>query len=55
MNSDGPVATRLEKELPPHGSTGAGNFALGIRADDLNGWRQHLIVPVTVSLTAANR
>jgi len=29
-------------QLPPHGATGAGHFALGIGAQDLDDWRKHL-------------
>ncbi|MCA1684582.1 MAG: VOC family protein [Planctomycetia bacterium] len=28
--------------LPPHGATGPGHFALGIAADALGAWRDHL-------------
>jgi catechol 2,3-dioxygenase-like lactoylglutathione lyase family enzyme len=38
-----PAATQLGKDLPPYGATGPGHFALGIRADDLDVWRRHLI------------
>jgi catechol 2,3-dioxygenase-like lactoylglutathione lyase family enzyme len=29
-------------ELPAHGTTGAGHFALGIRPETLDDWRRHL-------------
>jgi catechol 2,3-dioxygenase-like lactoylglutathione lyase family enzyme len=29
-------------QLPPHGARGPGHFALGIQADALDGWRDHL-------------
>ena len=29
-------------QLPPHGTKGPGHFALGIQADALNAWRDHL-------------
>lgn len=37
-----PAATLQEANLPPHGATGPGHFALGIRAADLSAWRQRL-------------
>src|SRR5947209_10513284 len=37
-----PEATLKGDVLPAHGATGPGHFALGIRADDLTGWRQRL-------------
>jgi catechol 2,3-dioxygenase-like lactoylglutathione lyase family enzyme len=35
-------ATRHEDQLPPHGAHGPGHFALGIRAEDFETWRQRL-------------
>jgi catechol 2,3-dioxygenase-like lactoylglutathione lyase family enzyme len=29
-------------QLPPHGATGPGHFALGIKPESLNAWRKHL-------------
>ena len=29
-------------ELPPHGATGPGHFALGVKAEALDAWRAHL-------------
>jgi catechol 2,3-dioxygenase-like lactoylglutathione lyase family enzyme len=37
------AATRDSGELPQHGTTGPGHFALGVKADDLDRWRRHLI------------
>jgi catechol 2,3-dioxygenase-like lactoylglutathione lyase family enzyme len=37
-----PAATRRGGELPPHGTAGPGHFALGVRAEDLDGWKTHL-------------
>jgi catechol 2,3-dioxygenase-like lactoylglutathione lyase family enzyme len=28
--------------LPPHGATGSGHFAIGVRPDSLDAWRRHL-------------
>ncbi|MBM3978745.1 MAG: glyoxalase/bleomycin resistance/extradiol dioxygenase family protein [Planctomycetes bacterium] len=38
-----PTTTRTGGALPPHGTTGPGHFALGIRADALEAWRAHLV------------
>ena len=35
-------ATLKGDGLPPHGTTGPGHFALGIAAEDLDGWRKLL-------------
>ena len=35
-------ATLQGDRLPAHGATGPGHFALGIRAEDLAGWRERL-------------
>ena len=37
-----PAATRKGDSLPPHGATGPGHFALGVRAGGLDGWRRRL-------------
>lgn len=37
-----PAATIRGGMLPPHGTTGPGHFALGVRADALDDWRRHL-------------
>jgi catechol 2,3-dioxygenase-like lactoylglutathione lyase family enzyme len=37
-----PAATLRGGVLPPHGATGPGHFALGVRADTLGDWRRHL-------------
>ena len=37
-----PAATRIGGDLPPHGATGPGHFALGVRAADLENWKAHL-------------
>ena len=37
-----PATTRAGGGLPPHGAAGPGHFALGVRADDLDGWKAHL-------------
>jgi catechol 2,3-dioxygenase-like lactoylglutathione lyase family enzyme len=37
-----PDATLKGDVLPPHGATGPGHFALGVRAEDLDGWRRRL-------------
>jgi catechol 2,3-dioxygenase-like lactoylglutathione lyase family enzyme len=37
-----PEATRQGGVLPAHGATGAGHFALGIKAALLEPWRRHL-------------
>jgi catechol 2,3-dioxygenase-like lactoylglutathione lyase family enzyme len=37
-----PVATTQGGGLPPHGTSGPGHFALGIRTADLDRWRDHL-------------
>ena len=36
------VATLKGDKLPAHGCSGPGHFALGIEADELETWRQHL-------------
>jgi catechol 2,3-dioxygenase-like lactoylglutathione lyase family enzyme len=38
-----PESTRQAGILPAHGATGAGHFALGIKAELLDVWRRHLI------------
>jgi catechol 2,3-dioxygenase-like lactoylglutathione lyase family enzyme len=38
-----PEATRVGDRLPPHGAEGSGHFAMGITADDLDGWQARLI------------
>ncbi len=35
-------ATLKGDQLPPHGTTGPGHFALGIEATDLDAWRRKL-------------
>jgi len=37
-----PATTLRGGGLPPHGATGPGHFALGVRADALEDWRRHL-------------
>src|SRR3954470_1741063 len=37
-----PVATLQGDKLPPHGARGPGHFALGVRAEHLDGWRSRL-------------
>ncbi len=37
-----PQETLRGETLPPHGTTGAGHFALGIRPEDLEAWRSRL-------------
>jgi catechol 2,3-dioxygenase-like lactoylglutathione lyase family enzyme len=37
-------AIRTGDHLPPHGATGLGHFALGLDAEELEGWRQLLQV-----------
>lgn len=37
-----PAATLKGETLPAHGATGPGHFALGIRAADLDAWRDRL-------------
>jgi catechol 2,3-dioxygenase-like lactoylglutathione lyase family enzyme len=37
-----PDSTLKGDHLPAHGSSGAGHFALGIPASDLDDWRSHL-------------
>ncbi len=37
-----PEATLKGDLLPPHGSRGPGHFALGVRAESLDDWRQRL-------------
>ncbi|WP_439623189.1 VOC family protein [Gemmata sp.] len=37
-----PAATLREGGLPPHGSTGPGHLALGVRPESLDEWREHL-------------
>jgi catechol 2,3-dioxygenase-like lactoylglutathione lyase family enzyme len=39
-----PESTRKGEVLPAHGATGAGHFALGIKAELLDAWRRHLSV-----------
>ena len=34
--------TRKDDRLPPHGTTGAGHFALGVPAGSLGAWRERL-------------
>lgn len=34
-----PPAPDARLPVPPHGTTGAGHFCLGVRGDDLNDWR----------------
>jgi catechol 2,3-dioxygenase-like lactoylglutathione lyase family enzyme len=35
-------ATLRGDQLPPHGASGPGHFALGIEAESLDAWRMHL-------------
>jgi catechol 2,3-dioxygenase-like lactoylglutathione lyase family enzyme len=35
-------ATLKGDQLPPHGATGPGHFALGIEAESFDAWREHL-------------
>ena len=37
-----PESTLKGDMLPPHGTRGPGQFALGVRADGLGGWRRRL-------------
>jgi catechol 2,3-dioxygenase-like lactoylglutathione lyase family enzyme len=37
-----PRATAAGGDLPAHGATGPGHFALGIRPETLGDWREHL-------------
>jgi catechol 2,3-dioxygenase-like lactoylglutathione lyase family enzyme len=37
-----PATTLRGGELPPHGATGPGHVALGVRAEALGDWRRHL-------------
>src|SRR5438270_9878783 len=37
-----PESTLKGEVLPPHGARGPGHFALGVRADGLDGWRGRL-------------
>jgi catechol 2,3-dioxygenase-like lactoylglutathione lyase family enzyme len=37
-----PTVTLQGGTLPPHGATGPGHFALGIRSEAVAAWRQHL-------------
>ena len=37
-----PEATLKGDMLPPHGARGPGHFALGIRAEGLDGWRRRI-------------
>jgi catechol 2,3-dioxygenase-like lactoylglutathione lyase family enzyme len=37
-----PEATLQGDKLPPHGTTGPGHLALGVRVEDLDGWRSRL-------------
>ena len=38
-----PAATSRGGGPPPHGATGPGHFALGVRAEDLEPWKAHLM------------
>jgi catechol 2,3-dioxygenase-like lactoylglutathione lyase family enzyme len=38
-----PTATLKVGTFPPHGATGPGHVALGVRSEALDGWRRHLI------------
>ncbi|MBN9122012.1 MAG: VOC family protein [Planctomycetes bacterium] len=38
-----PDATLAGGALPPHGARGAGHFALGVPAESLGTWRDHLV------------
>ncbi len=38
-----PAATLPGEHLPAHGATGPGHFALGIRPEALDEWREHLV------------
>jgi catechol-2,3-dioxygenase len=35
--------TEKGSEVPPHGASGAGHFALGIQREEIDAWRQRLI------------
>ena len=35
-------STLMGDQLPPHGATGPGHFALGIGAESFDAWRKHL-------------
>jgi catechol 2,3-dioxygenase-like lactoylglutathione lyase family enzyme len=37
-----PQATLKGDVLPAHGASGPGHFALGVRGEDLSGWRERL-------------
>lgn len=37
-----PEASALPGKLPPHGASGAGHVALGVKADELGAWRDRL-------------
>jgi catechol 2,3-dioxygenase-like lactoylglutathione lyase family enzyme len=37
-----PAATLRGGALPAHGTSGPGHFALGVRAETLDGWRRYL-------------
>ena len=37
-----PTTTARAGEFPPHGATGPGHFALGVRPETLDEWRRHL-------------
>lgn len=37
-----PQATLKSDTLPPHGASGRSHFAMGIEADSLDAWREHL-------------
>jgi len=37
-----PAATRKGGTFPPHGATGPGHVALGVRPEALDDWRRHL-------------
>jgi len=38
-----PDSTLKGEHLPTHGTSGAGHFALGVPASDLDDWRSHLM------------
>lgn len=38
-----PDVTKRGDRLPPHGTTGAGHFAIGIRVEDLDAWRNRML------------
>jgi catechol 2,3-dioxygenase-like lactoylglutathione lyase family enzyme len=37
-----PATTARGGTFPPHGATGPGHVAVGIRPESLDGWRRHL-------------